>query len=156
MALPKFFDVDENVLYHRRKNVLNDLFRMKTKDGDDFEKVPRSVWNINKAKGKKVWFPYLAECVNGVWKPHENIGWLNIPSADHRAITQIELAGKPAEEKETPTAAEYAVFIYVQKDKDYDYRFYGVFTPVYHPENGITEWTRISSTVDLEEWEADE
>ncbi|MDR0475614.1 MAG: hypothetical protein LBH43_18310 [Treponema sp.] len=91
MALPKFLDVDGIERFRLIVDALNGVFKKRNDEGEELGGAYRSVWKIK--EGKKAWFPYLAtKDDNDGWKqPKEIIDWINIPSPDMRAITQIPL-----------------------------------------------------------------
>jgi hypothetical protein len=153
MAKDKFLDVDdksEDTLYTTHAEVLNNVFKKKTKDDKPYELALNSVYDI--AVNKKVWFPHIAEDDNGGWKTPEHIEWINVPSPDRCTITQIPLENCKQNDG-LANETEYAVFNCEKTSEPYEYRFYGIFKRIkFNEKNHITIWKRISATLDIEEW----
>jgi len=143
--------------YKTHATVLNDVFNKKNAEGEPYKQAYNAVWEI--VSGKKIWFPYIAviDKKTGAWKqPNVKIDWINIPSQDERAITQIPLA---TDEKNAPKPNPddvYAVFGCTDPNGgDEKYRFYGIYSCAQH-ENGICIWERKSLELNTEEWKAEE
>jgi hypothetical protein len=158
MANVKFLDVDdkgEDTLYPTHAEVLNNVSKKKTKDGNPYRLAINSVWEI--ADKKRMWFPPIATSDIGGWKTPDHINWINIPSPDKCTITQIPLENCESE-YEPIEDFEYAVFNCVktdESDKSSAYRFFGIYKRIKTNEkNHITIWKRISDTLDKEEWKA--
>jgi len=154
MAKERFLDIDMEIKFSNRPDIINNIFEKKKLDGEPYQRIPKSVWPIK--KNKKVWFPYIAVIDNetGAWKQQkENIDWINIPSPDERAITEIPI--KTTEKNDYDPKDEFAVFGCIDEGKDEKYRFYGIYSRE-QKENGICIWKRKSPTLDTEEWKAEE
>jgi len=143
--------------YRTHAEVLNKVFNKKAKNGNPYIQAYNSVWDISKAKHQKVWFPHLAiiDKKSGGWKSPKDVGWLNIPSPNKSAITQIPLIKgtyyKP--NKKAPLNDEVAVFVCTDIQNNPDkYRFYGIFKCGKEDRHGVNVWTKISDKLDIKNW----
>jgi len=157
MAGKKFLSITDKKGYRTHAEVLNKVFNKKTRNGEPYKQAYNSVWVISETKHKKVWFPYLAviDKNNGGWKSPKNVGWLNIPSPNKNAITEILLRdGKYYNPKKKDLYNdEVAVFVCTDIQADPNkYKFFGIFESKKRDKHGVKVWKKTSDKLDIKKW----
>jgi hypothetical protein len=149
-----YLDIDNRTGLGTHADVLNNVFHKKTLGGVDYDLALRSVWRLD--SGKYAVFIHIAERQDGGgWKaPLSDVNWLNIPDADGRAFTQIELnkTGGGAGGF-IPPDAECAVFAdNLNEETPGSNCFLGVFTRSLPDPQGVCVWRRKSAMLDSAGW----